>query len=249
MEKIQVNTTQNVNLEYSAAGVGLRILAGLLDTLFVYTYIIILVTVFTNFVIRKNVYSGNFNENESFNQAMIGLLILFLLPAFVYHLLCETFLNGQSFGKKIVKIKVIKLNGTQPNFGTYLIRSMFRIIDRPLIAILAVAVSEKSQRFGDMVAGTTVIHLNKKVSINETILNRMQSNYKIQYSQVAMLSDKDANIIKEVLKFSALQEQREHLKLLREKIQNKYGIHNPQQNDVDFFNTLLNDYTHYKFEN
>ena len=248
MERIQINTTQNVKLEYAAAGVGLRILAGLLDTLFVYTYIFILITVFTNFIIRKNVYSGNYEENESYNQAMIGLLIIFLLPAFTYHLLCETFLNGQSFGKKIVKIKVVKLDGTQPNFGTFLVRSMFRLIDRPLIAILCVAISNKSQRFGDMVAGTTVIHKNTKVSIKDTILHKVNSDYKIVYEQVAMMSDADANIIKDVLQFSLAQGQPDHLKLLRSKIQNKYGIHDVKQSDIDFFNTLLNDYTHYQFE-
>jgi uncharacterized RDD family membrane protein YckC len=110
-----------VSLDYAAAGVGLRMLAGLLDMVFVYAYMIIIVTIFLNFAIRKNVYSGNYEENEQFNQVMIGLMILCLLPAMIYHLLCETFLNGQSFGKKIVKIKVVKLDGTQPNFGSYLI--------------------------------------------------------------------------------------------------------------------------------
>jgi len=237
-----------VSLDYAAAGVGLRMLAGLLDMVFVYAYVIIIVTIFLNFAIRKNVYSGNYEENEQFNQVMIGLMILCLLPAMIYHLLCETFLNGQSFGKKIVKIKVVKLDGTQPNFGSYLIRSMFRIIDRPVVAVIAVAVTNKSQRFGDMVAGTSVIQMNKRVSIKDTILYQAVKDYKIVYDQVAMLSDADANTIKEVLQFSKQQEQPQHVNLLAEKVKNKYGIHDVKQNDEDFLNTLLTDYTHYQFE-
>jgi uncharacterized RDD family membrane protein YckC len=200
------------------------------------------------FAINKKLYSGNYEEYEEFNQIMIGVLTLFLLPASIYHLLCETFLNGQSFGKKIIKIKVVKLDGTQPNFGSYLIRSIFRLIDRPLIAVITVAVSKNSQRFGDMVAGTTVIQMNRHVSIKETILHQQMADYKIVYSQVALMSDKDATTIREVLDFSIRQNQPQHLRLLSKKIKEKYGIIDVKQSDNDFLNTLLTDYTNYQFE-
>lgn len=247
MDTLKINTTQNVSLSYSAAGVGLRMLAGLLDTIFVYAYVIILITIFS-YAINRNRYSGSYEEYEEFNQIMIGVLVLLLLPAMTYHLLCETFLNGQSFGKKIMKIKVVKLDGTQPNFGTYLVRSMFRLIDRPLIAVVTVAVSNKSQRFGDMVAATTVIHMNKKVSINETILYQQTPDYKIVYPQVGLLSDADANTIREVIEFSVQQDQPQHLTLLAKKIKEKYGITEVKEKDDQFLQTLLKDYSHYQFE-
>ncbi len=239
-------------LAYSSAGVGLRILAGLLDTIFVWAYMIIIYTIFFTLIIKSNTYSGDYDSNESYNQMMIGLLILFLLPALLYHLLCETFLNGQSFGKKIVGIKVVKLDGTQPNFGSYLVRSMFRLIDisiiSPVIAIITVAVSQKSQRFGDMLAGTTVIQVNKPVSIRQTILHQQRPDYKIVYEQVALMSDVDANTIREVIDFSVKQNQPHHLDLLAKKIKSKYAIMEVQQNNYEFLNTLLMDYTNYQFE-
>ncbi|HRH12214.1 MAG TPA: hypothetical protein PLU73_11900, partial [Bacteroidia bacterium] len=99
-----------------------------------------------------------------------------------------------------------------------------------------------------MVAGTSVIQMNKRVSIKDTILYQAVKDYKIVYDQVAMLSDADANTIKEVLQFSKQQEQPQHVSLLAEKVKNKYGIHDVKQNDEDFLNTFLTDYTHYQFE-
>lgn len=251
METIKINTTQNVSLSYTAAGVGPRILAALLDTVFVYAYYLLIIAIFT-YAINKNRYSGDYESNESFNQIMIGIAILCLLPALLYHLLCETFLNGQSFGKKIMKIKVVKLDGTQPNFGSYLIRSMFRLIDisiiSPIVALITVAVSKNSQRFGDMVAGTTVIELNKKLTIRDTILHKQKLDYKIVYSQVALMSDTDANTIKEVLTFSFSQNQPQHIQLLAQKIKTKYAISEVTQKDDEFLKTLLMDYSHYQFE-
>ncbi|MBA3680330.1 MAG: RDD family protein [Bacteroidetes bacterium] len=247
MDEIKITTSQNVSLTYSAAGVGPRMLAAILDLVFIYVYTIILIFIFM-FVIRRNQYSGDYESYEGYNNIAIGILILLLLPAGLYNLLCETFLNGQSFGKKIMKIKVVKLDGTQPNFGSYLIRSMFRIIDKPIVALLTVALSKKSQRFGDMVAGTTVILLNKRITLNETILYRQKSDYKIVYSQIALMNDVDANTIKEVIDFSHAQNQPQHIELLAKKIKTKYGIAEVKQNDEAFLRTLLMDYSHYQFE-
>lgn len=248
VDTIKINTTQNVSLSYAAAGVGLRLLSGLLDAVFVTAYYIIVLTIFFNFVIGKSRYSGGYSGDDSYDQMMYGIMILFLIPALIYNLLCETFLNGQSFGKKIMKIKVVKLDGTQPNFGSYLIRSMFRIIDRPLIALITVAVSNNSQRFGDMVAGTTVIMMNRQVSIRETILYSQKPQHKITYEQVAMMSDADANTIREVIIFARRAAQPGHLDMLSQKIRSKYGIHEVKQDNESFLNTLLEDYSHYQFE-
>lgn len=247
MENINLHTTQNVAIHYRAAGLGLRIVSILLDTIFRYAYFFVGFMLFYSLWFKS--YSNGYQMDQEKNELYIGLFILFLLPFFLYHLLCETFLNGQSFGKKIVKIKVVKLNGTQPNFGSYLLRSVFRIIDDGIIGIVVIAASKNSQRLGDMVAGTSVIELNPKMTIQDTILNEQKPDYKIMYGQVSLLSDKDANIIKEVLQFAKSQEQPDHLKLLAEKIKNKYGIYGVHQNDEDFLNTLLADYSQYKFEN
>ncbi|MDI9339706.1 MAG: RDD family protein [Sediminibacterium sp.] len=254
MDTIRVNTTQNVQLNYQPAGVGLRILAGLLDMIFAYAYMFIVVMLFVYFVFRRSRYDYDYvDERETYNAIMIGLLILCLLPGMLYHLLCETFLNGQSFGKKIVKIKVIRLDGTQPGFGSYLIRSLFRLIDvslSPVVSIITIAASLKSQRFGDMAAGTTVIQLSKPITLKDTILHKLKSDYVIVYPQVAALSDQEANLIREVMVFATDPEQQKtHVRLLADKIKRKIGITDVKTSDDVFLKTILLDYSHYKFEN
>jgi len=253
LDQIHINTTQNVALGYEPAGLGYRMLAAMIDRVIFYAYVILVYYIFWNFVISHNYYSEEYEKAQTYNSIMYGIMILLFIPAMLYHLLCETFLNGQSFGKKIVGIKVVKVDGTQPNFGSYLIRSMLRFIDvtifTPVVAIISIAVSMKSQRLGDLAAGTTVIKLNSNVSLKDTILSEQRPEYKIVYEQVALLTDREANLIKEVLEFCERQNQPQHLKQLANKLKTKLAIDEVKQNDWEFLVTILNDYSHYRFEN
>ncbi|MFV9678127.1 MAG: RDD family protein, partial [Methanosarcinales archaeon] len=68
--------------------------------------------------------------------------------------------SGQTLGKKIMGIKVVKENGDQPSFMDALIRTILRIIDGIafyLVGFIVILVSEKKQRLGDMAAGTIVV--------------------------------------------------------------------------------------------
>ena len=89
--------------------------------------------------------------------------IIFALPYVFYTLILESVFEGQTVGKKLLKIKVVKIDGYQATFADYLIRWFMRIIDMWLlycvVALISVASSKKGQRLGDMVAGTSVITL------------------------------------------------------------------------------------------
>ena len=252
LNSININTTQNVSLSYEPAGIGNRMLAALLDRFFVYTYFFLVSYIFEKFIISHNYYTEDYEKAENYNALMYGIMIVLLIPAMLYNLLCETFMNGQSFGKKILKIKVVKIDGTQPGFGSYLIRSMLRLIDltilTPVVAIITIAVSEKSQRLGDMAAGTTVIKLSKPLSLKDTILYKQDESYQIVFDQIVLLEDKDATLIKEVIEFSIEQNKPEHIKKLAQKIKSKLGIERNDMKDLEFLKTVLKDYSHYKFE-
>lgn len=244
MENIKISTTQNVDLEYVPAGVGNRILAGLLDGIFQGIYLFLVLFLLG---LMGNMSHAYYN-NDYFT---LTLFFILLLPFLVYHFLCELFLNGQSFGKKIVGIKVVKLDGTQPVLGSYLLRSLLRIIDvslfNGLVAIITIAASEKSQRLGDMAAGTTVIKLGTKVSLKDTILFKTIDDYKIVFPQVELLSDKDVAIIKDVLNYATENEKPEAIQKLASRVKEKMGV-TTEMKDNQFLKTILLDYSHFQFE-
>ena len=60
---------------------------------------------------------------------MAVLSLIYTLPMLLYHLLFEVFNNGQSIGKASLRIRVVKLDGSQPDLGSLLIRWLLRILD------------------------------------------------------------------------------------------------------------------------
>ena len=69
-----------------------------------------------------------------------------------------------------------------------------------LTSIIFIAASGKSQRIGDMVAGTVVVNTVSKFSVHDTIFMRVaETGYKVRFPQAIRLSDRDINTIKSVL--------------------------------------------------
>src|SRR5690606_25788624 len=106
MQTVSVRTTQNVVIDYPVASLGDRILAYFIDVLIMVAYIILIFLVI------------GFGEIGS-----IAIIIsLISIPLFLYHLLFEIFMNGQSPAKRQMNIKVVRLDGTPPTIGNYIIR-------------------------------------------------------------------------------------------------------------------------------
>ncbi len=233
MDNIRIQTTQNVDIEYEVASIGDRILATLLDYLFFLAYIFLLLIIAG---ITKWVLFNSF--------ALVSLLAL---PVFLYDLICEIFFQGKSFGKMIMKIKVVKLDGTQANFGAYLLRWLLRIIDTRLfggaIALIAILINGKGQRVGDMAAGTTVIKIKQKIQLSDTILNKVKANYTLVFPQVSKLTDNDIAIIKEVTQVCIRSNNYEALEKLAAKTKETMGVA-ANLPHVQFLSTVVQDYSY-----
>ena len=189
MNTIKITTSQNIELEYDLASVGERIVGRIVDGLIIVAYGVLIVLIFIN---------GKLMDGNRW------ILFLFLLPVVFYDLFSEVFMNGQSVGKRVMNIKVISLNGSHPTLGQYMIRWLFRVIDfsltGSLCALICVAVSERKQRVGDMIAGTTLIKTIPRVEFHQTIyVPTRQEEYTVSFPEVATLADKDMQLIKEVM--------------------------------------------------
>ena len=242
VESVAINTAQNVVIDYEPAGLGNRILAGLLDSVFKFAYVITWIII----LVSTKAFGV---QGET---ATVILVVIIFLPLLFYDLLFEVFAQGQSLGKKIIKIKVVKLDGTQPSIGSYLLRWLLRIFEIDLlygmIAVVTIASSKNKQRLGDMAGGTTVIKIRPAVTIKDTILQiQEKTEHKVVFQQVASLTEKDIEIMKEVHEFYTKTNNKEALIKLADKIKKKTGIVTTMP-ESEFISTLMKDYNHYKFE-
>ncbi|KGO87840.1 transporter [Flavobacterium rivuli WB 3.3-2 = DSM 21788] len=243
MPQLSITTTQNVNINFNTANVGERVVAYLLDVVVIAAYY------FVVYFLIGQLLDVTRMVNNLDQWAIIAINGVVSLPVLLYTLLLESFFEGQTIGKRIMKIKVIKIDGYQAGFGDYLIRWLFRIVEvtglMGLVGLIAMNVSKKTQRIGDMAAGTAVISLKNDVTINHTILRDIGSNYVPVYPLVIKLSDNDVRIIKETYETSYQTADFDMILKLQEKIENVTGIKSTSLNATAFVDTILKDYNYY----
>ncbi|MFD2938714.1 RDD family protein [Flavobacterium notoginsengisoli] len=243
MSELSINTTQNVKINFIAATVGERLGAFFIDIAIIVSYIYTISLVIFDWL---QVDRLMFNL-DGWSKGAVYLIIY--SPIIVYSLVLESIFEGQSFGKKVVKIKVVKIDGYQAGLGDYLIRWFFRVIDFfsffGLPGLITVITSKKSQRLGDMAAGTAVITLKNRINISHTILEEIGEAYVPTYPLVIKLSDNDMRIIKETYQKAEAKNDHEIIYKLVAKIESVTGIKNQSGNNIDFIRVILKDYNFY----
>lgn len=233
MRKIDIITTQNVTIEYELATVKERIASTFFD------FIIILIL---SIII--------FSFSTLFPKAALQYYHIFIPASFIYYLLFESLYHGQTIGKKIMKIRVIKINGDRPVFFDFLMRTIFSFLDLFIslgtLAIIMISASSKGQRLGDYFADTTVVRL---INLNNFSISRILSmeklkNYTPKYPQVTKFSEEDMLLIKEALESVKRYPNTSHyeaIDMLVEKIEGQLELAAPKDKIV-FLNELIKDY-------
>ncbi len=235
MTKIKITTTQNIEIEYELATIFDRILAWLIDIVIIVAYVGLAVLVA---VMITREPSG-------------GLIALLMVPGLLYHLLCEALFQGQSAGKMAMRIKVVRTDGSPPNFGNYLLRWVFRLIEvNPAVfygsaAVGSIAFSKQGQRFGDMIAGTTVIKLERKVSLADTIFAPSKEGYEALFPEVRKLDDIDIGTVRDVLRQHRQESNYEVLNACANRVCHVMGVKPPETMSAEqFLRFVLKDYSH-----
>ncbi len=238
MRSIELQTTQNVTINYELALLRDRILAFMLDTVIVVTAVLLIVNVLFGLVISL----GLSTEFE----------LLVVAPIFTFYTLVMESLNqGQTIGKMALRIKVVRVDGEQMVFTDYLLRWAFRLIDIWLslgaIAIVVISSSSKGQRLGDMVSNTTVVKANPSlfVSLRDILQINTTSNYTPQYPEVRHFREQDMLTMKQTIdryvKFRN-PAHTEALHLLTNSVCEKLEISPVPEKKVEFLRGLIKDY-------
>ncbi|MDR2072241.1 MAG: RDD family protein [Spirochaetaceae bacterium] len=108
---------------------------------------------------------GVFSLNMAVFSHILGkwfiMLIYFVLNWF-FHVFWELFFRGQSLGKKIMGIRVVRSDGFPVDPGSSLIRNLLRFVDSFMglfiIGFISMAASPGFRRLGDWAGGTLVVH-------------------------------------------------------------------------------------------
>lgn len=237
MDNFQIETAQNVSIYQNVASIGDRILAFIIDAAILFAYWILSIFLIAKFGL----------ESQSSGDLWSFYLILGL-PIFLYHLLLETFMNGRSLGKAALKIRVVKLDGSKPGFGSYFVRWIMRVVDVAATsggaAVVSILMSERGQRLGDMAAGTTVISEKKRVRLSDSLLVDIPENYVPTYPQVTVFNDKDVQLIKTVFKDAKRNANHNVIIKLAERLKVKMDVQ-PEEHNSDFVERVLADYNYY----
>lgn len=192
MNQFQIETAQNVTIAQNTSNLGERMLAYIIDSLVITAYTILIWV----FLLYLDLDPGD----------MWALYLAVSLPAFLYYVLFETITDGKTIGKGLMNLRVVKLDGSKPNFGNYFVRWILRIIDVVLTsgaaAVITILICGNGQRIGDIAAGTTVISERRRVSLRDTLLRELPEDYKPQFSQVTVFDDSEMQTIKELFEKS-----------------------------------------------
>lgn len=237
MANLEINTTQNVNLNYKIVSVGERILAFLIDIFLfsIYFYLVELAT-------------SAMHMAFSDHWTVFGVQQLLLLPVMFYSLYMHILFNGRTVGKMALQTRVVKVDGTPARWSDYMVLWMLRLVDIWIflgsIGLLSIIFSEKRQRVGDHAAGTVVISTKNKVGIDHTILEEIDADYEPKFANVTLLTDKDARLIKETYLIAIKSNDFKTLNLLRKKVEAVLGTSSDLY-DKQYLDTVMRDFNHF----
>ena len=234
MEQFQIETAQNITIDQNTAHLGDRMVAYLIDSFIVMAYLILMFLMLSSL-------------NVDFGDSWAFYLIM-SLPAFLYYVLLETLLNGQTVGKKLMQLRVVKIDGSKPSFSSYLIRWVLRIIDVGIssggVAVLTILIRGQGQRVGDIAAGTTVISEKKKVSLRDTLLRELPEDYKPSFPQVTVFKDREIQTIKELYDSAKRNGDHNVILSLSDRIKKVADVQT-ELKPVDFVDLVIKDYNYY----
>lgn len=236
MANTTIITGQYVQINQTPASVGERIIARLIDMVIIILYLFATISFF--------------NKVPTLVLYQVCYLLFIILPAVCYSLLFEVFNHGQSIGKMIMNIRVVMADGSSPTFGAYLLRWLLYLIDFTItggLGLIFILMTKKSQRIGDLAAGTMVIKLNdyRKIKVSLDEYSHLEANYHPVFPQAGDLSLEQINVIEKALRVDG-KERYNYISQLSGKIKELLGI-NTQLSDEKFLETLVKDYQYYAY--
>jgi uncharacterized RDD family membrane protein YckC len=211
-----IDTPENVSFTYDIAGIGNRFIGALIDTLIVACLLLILnILLFVVLSWDDAPFPTTALDSEK-TSWLEGLMIaLFVLLQFIifwgYYTLFEYLWSGQTPGKRLVKIRVLRLDGNPIGFVEAFLRNLVRPIDfLPSgygLGLVVMFFNERTRRLGDWAAGTVVVRMRADLSLDSLVAPAVAKTQTadqagpllLEFPSIRRLSDGDYELIRELL--------------------------------------------------
>ena len=240
MTSSNITTNQFVRIDQTPASIAERVIARIIDM--VIAGIIGFTAIYFYFEL----------DYETRNHLNYLFFFLIILPLWLYDFLWETFNEGQSPGKYIMKIRVVN------TIGSFFMRWLLSTIDVGLsgIGLLFILLTKNAQRLGDLAAGTMVIkqvNLDKiHVSLDEFYYAK--KDYRPVYEEAKNLSQAQIEVIEKAV-YGGNGEHENQIATLADKVAKFLGIEDKLKASIQkgnskekFLATILHDYNYYLLE-
>jgi uncharacterized RDD family membrane protein YckC len=172
--KTELELPEEINLQVELANVGSRTLAILVDLAIGG---LVLFTFYALSMLLAHDIADDWLTRLTSNALRTVLMLLIFGFQWVYFNFFEWLWNGQTPGKRLLHLRVIKADGSPVSGIDVLLRNLSRPIDTlgpmGLIGLLMIFVSRKAQRLGDVMAGTLVIH---ETQIDWSLFDQIESS-------------------------------------------------------------------------
>lgn len=198
-----VQTPEQIDVAYDVAGIGSRFLAALLDHMFL-AIILSLSCVGVSLVASRL----DLGLDESIILGLFGIGIYLSLCA--YYIFFETIWNGQTPGKRLVGLRMVREGGRPIGFLGSTIRNFIRLADfLPVLyglGVIVMFIDKRSRRLGDLAAGcmavrerkaVTLESLSAPVTLDQTVVGAAE---RITIPNLHALQRADYDIVQEYLR-------------------------------------------------
>ena len=203
-ETLIIETPERVPLEFALASIGNRFLAVAIDHFIQYFSAFMIAWFFlalAGYNVSEMTETPETAVGEMSKWTIAILLIIVFLIFALYFILFEWLWNGQTPGKRILKLRVIREDGRPLTLWEAIARNLLRIFDAmpaPIVpfysvGLIVIFMSNRDQRVGDMFAGTVVIRerTDEAPSFAETFSTRITD---VAFTRVQQPSRLDVNV-------------------------------------------------------
>ncbi|MFN2586672.1 MAG: RDD family protein [Actinomycetota bacterium] len=161
-DKVTITTAEGVTVELPLAGIGSRAIAALIDQVIKVLLTIGAIAALAGGTAAFDALSGSVtSDDDSVFLALALAFVAIFLVNFGYDVLFETLASGRTPGKRWTGLRVVRTGGGPVSFVPSAVRNLVRLVDALpgayAIGLIAMVLSSKNQRLGDMAAGTLVV--------------------------------------------------------------------------------------------